>query len=198
MATTNIKARYARAVNSGNLLVRSAKHTADEANTVLGDPEVLGAYGLADRNLTRGHDGQGRSFTPAPLAVSLERLFSGDHRAAHAIVRILAGEAFKEARRHRIQLSQVQAHDMGCAVLAWFQNGTCQPCGGRGFPLIPDSPVQSAHECEHCGGEGKIPFRKQFRQEWKDLADWLKDQMERESGRAAPAAMKTLADRMTL
>lgn len=190
MATMILRQRYASAVHSKSL-------TVDE-KTTYSDTDVLGAHGLADRNLARGHDGRGRSFTPAPLAVPLERLFSGDHKASHEIVRILAEEAFIEARRWKIQLNRVQAHDMACAVLAWFQHGTCQPCGGRGFPIIKDSPIQSAHECEYCAGSGKIPLRKQFRQEWKDLADWLKDKMEAESGKAGVEAMKLIAARMDL
>ncbi len=199
---TNIRQRYARAVHSGNLLVRSAKHTADEADTVLGDPEVLGAYGLADRNLVEGRelgrDRKWRSVTPAPLAVPLERLFAGDHRAAHEIVRIMADMVFGEARRLRIQLSSVQASDMARATLAWFRNGTCRPCGGLGKPLIKDSPVQSAQDCDKCGGTGKIMFESNFRYEWKPLALWLKDRMEKESGRAAPAAMRALSNSMDL
>ncbi len=194
----NIRKRYSSAVHSRNLTVKSAKNNTDDAETVIGDPEVLGAFGLADRNLTRGHDGQGRSFTPAPLAVPLERLFAGDHRAAHEIVCILAYEAFIEARRTKVNLSRVQAHDMARAVLAWFRNGACQPCGGRGFPLIKDSPVQSANECDSCDGTGKIAFDANFRHEWKPLARWLKEQMEIESGRAGPAAMRALSERMDL
>jgi hypothetical protein len=194
----NIKTRYAAAVNSGNLTVKSAKNATDEAETVIGDPEVLGAYGLADRDLERGHDSQDRKFTPAPLAVPLERLFAGDSNAAHRIVRILADMAFTEARRLGVKLSRTQAQDMARATLAWFRNGTCEPCGGRGFPMIKDSPVMAAHACEHCKGTGKIPFEKQFRFEWKPLARWLKEGMELECGRAAPRAMRTLAGRMDL
>jgi hypothetical protein len=197
MAT--IRARYAHAVHSGNLLVRSAKHTSDEAQTVLGDPEVLGAFGLADRNLTNGVDGSGKPCNFAPLAVPLERLFAGDTRAAHTIVEILAGMAFIEARARSIKLAEYQAHNMARAVLAWFRNGTCLPCGGRGFPTIKDSPVQSATPCTHCGEKpGKIPLLKHFRYEWKPLVLMLKDHVESESEKAGPAAMRTLAPRLEL
>jgi hypothetical protein len=194
----NIKTRYAAAVNSGNLTVKSAKNATDEAETVIGDPEVLGAYGLADRDLVRGHDSQDRKFTPAPLAVPLERLFAGDDKAAHEIVRIMADMVFVRARKLDIKLSATQAQDMARATLAWYRNGACKPCGGRGFPLIQDTPVQSKHACEHCDGVGKIPFEKQFRFEWKPLARWLKEGIELECGRAGPRAMRTLAGRMDL
>lgn len=188
MAT--VTERYAAAVHSKSL-------TVDE-RTAYSDTDVLAAYGIADRNLERGFDGRGRSFTPAPLAVPLERLFAGDHKAAHEIVLILAGKAFMEARRLGVKLSQPQAHDMACMMLAWFRNGTCQPCGGRGKPTIKDSPVMTAHDCDHCLGTGKILFYKQFRYEWKPLAEWLKDEMDRACARAAPAAMRFLRDQMDL
>lgn len=194
----NIKTRYAAAVHSGNLTVKSAKNNTEEAQTVIGDPEVLGAYGLADRDLERGFDNKDRKFSPAPLAVPLERLFAGDSNAAHSIVRILADMAFAEARKTGIQLDRVQAQNMAKATLAWFRNGTCQPCKGRGKPAIKDSPVLAAHDCEHCKGTGKILFEKQFRFEWKPLARWLKEAMEMECGRAAPAAMRALSQRMDL
>lgn len=191
---TNMRARYSRAVHSGNLtVVRGESHE----EVLLNDPEVLGAYGLADRNLTagreRGRDGKERPVTPAPLAVPLERLFAGDARAAHEVVRILADAAFNEARRRRVKLDQVQAFDMARAVLAWFRNGVCRPCGGRGFPIIKDSPVQSVVACEHCAGIGKVPLLKHFRYEWKPIVTWLKDRIDDESGRASSAAMRTLA-----
>lgn len=187
---TAIRERYSSAVHSVSL-------TVDE-KTTYSDTDVLGAYGLADRNLKRGHDGSGRSFTPAPLAVPLERLFAGDNTAAHEIVSILSASAFMEARRLRVKLSYHQAHDMACMMLAWFRNGACKPCGGRGKPAIKDSPVLSAHDCDHCAGTGKILFEKEFRYEWKPIAVWLKDCMEAESGRAGPAAMRTIAEKMTL
>ncbi|MBC7605078.1 MAG: hypothetical protein H7255_20770 [Ramlibacter sp.] len=194
----NIRARYARAVHSGNLTVIGSKNNTDDAETTERDPEILGAYGLADRDLVRGQDAKGRTFKPAPLAVPLERLFAGDGRAAHQIVGILAYMASTEARRLGVKLAPVQAMDMAKATLAWFRNGTCKPCGGRGFPMLKDSPVQSAHACDRCQGSGKIPFEKEFRFEWKPVARWLKEQIELESGRAGPAAMKTLAGRMSL
>lgn len=194
----NIKTRYASAVHSSNLTVRSGKHATADAETVIGDPEVLGAYGLADRDLERGHDRNGKTFNPAPLAVPLERLFSGDARAAHDIVRILSELAFDQSRHLGVKLSQVQATDMARATLAWFRNGTCQPCGGRGKPAIKDSPVLSSKDCDHCKGTGKILFERQFRHEWRPLALWMKERMEDESAKAAPAAMKKLAGKMDL
>lgn len=198
----NIRARYASAVHSSNLTVKSAKNNTEDAETVIGDPEVLGAYGLADRNLVegreRGRDGKWRSITPAPLAVPLERLFAGDARAAHEVVRVLAGLAFEESRRLGVKLSQVQSEDMARATLAWYRNGTCKPCGGRGKPLIKDSPVQSANDCDACGGTGKIKFERHFRYEWKPLAVWLRDRLDEESSKAGPAAMRTIAGKMDL
>jgi hypothetical protein len=194
----NIRARYARAVHSANLTVKDGRGNTEDAETVIGDPEILGAHGLADKYLARGFDNRDRKFSPAPLAVPLERLFAGDSNAAHEIVRILADMAFEQSYAFDTKISRTQAQDMAKATLAWFRNGTCLPCGGRGFPLIKDSPVQSSKACEHCKGGGKIPFDRNFRHEWKPLARWLKDRMEAESGRAGPNAMRALAGKMEL
>jgi hypothetical protein len=158
----------------------------------------LGAHGLADKYLARGFDNANRKFTPAPLAVPLERLFAGDSNAAHEIVRMLADMALEQSYAFDTKIGRTQAQDMAKATLAWFRNGTCVPCGGRGFPLIKDSPVQSANECDHCNGSGKIPFDSNFRHEWKPLARWLKERVEAEAGRAAPNAMRALAAKMDL
>ncbi len=191
---TMLRERYSSAVHARSLAV--------DEKTTYSDTDVLGAYGLADKHLTQGHDGnereEGRRFTPAPLAVPLERLFAGDNNAAHEIVRILAEMAFFEARRWNVKMSRPQSHDMACMMLAWFRNGACKPCGGRGKPAIKDSPVLSAHDCDQCKGTGKINFEQEFRYEWKPIAIWLKECMEEESGRAGPAAMRTIAAKMVL
>jgi hypothetical protein len=194
----NIRARYARAVHSANLTVKDGRGNTEDAETVIGDPEILGAHGLADKYLARGFDNANRKFTPAPLAVPLERLFAGDSNAAHEIVRMLADMALEQSYAFDTKIGRTQAQDMAKATLAWFRNGTCVPCGGRGFPLIKDSPVQSANECDRCNGSGKIPFDSNFRHEWKPLARWLKERVEAEAGRAAPNAMRALAAKMDL
>ncbi|MDN8612778.1 hypothetical protein [Variovorax ginsengisoli] len=171
--------RYASAVRSSCL-------TVDE-RTTFSDTDVLGAMGLAARALTsEGH----------PLAVALERLFAGDNGASIEIVEVLATMIRGKAPALRLKLTTTQAVDMARACLAWHRDGVCRPCGGHGTLVIPGSRTLGVQQCKPCRGHGKIPFERQFRVEWRDLAAWLVAEMEREQGRAGPAAMKALAPRL--
>ena len=189
----NIRARYASAIASGNLTLKSAKHSSDGASTIIDSPVVVGGYGIADRDLARGHDAAGNTFHPAPLAVPLERVLAGDAKAAHEIARRMTSLALGRSYGMGLEMTYAQCHDIARAVLAWYLHGTCQPCGGRGKPMIPNSPVQSAHDCGHCKGSGKVEFDGNFRHEWKPLARWLRERVEDEAARAARAAMKATA-----
>lgn len=193
MAT--ITDRYTTAVHSRNLSV--------DEKTRMSDTDVLAAMGWADRTLTDGKDRQGRHHVEAPLAVPLQRLFSGDNRAAHDIVRTLADMAWRQARGMKVKLNRPQAHDLACQCLAWHRNGTCTNCGGLGYDKIPGTTTLSSHECGVCRASGKIPFEdaidpKGTNDGLRELGRWLLNQMERDMGRAGPLAMAALAERMEL
>ena len=188
--------RYATAISSSNLKASKEAHKAE--SHVSDDIEILGAMGLADRDLTRGFMTDGTPVKPAPLAVALERLFAGDNNAAHDIVRKLASMAYAYSRGIRVKLNRPTAHDMACACLAWHRNGRCRPCGGHGLTLIPGSKTHSSHACQECKGTGMVPFDKQFRPEHREIAHWLVMQMQRELGRAGPQAMRLLSNTMDL
>lgn len=170
-----------------------------------GDRDVLGAFGLADRRLRDGWVPTGRDtgyhIPKAPLAVALERLFSGDNHASREIVELMAAMVFDHSWKVRVKISRPGAYDMACAVLAWHRDGVCKPCGGHGLKVIPGAPILGERSCESCGGVGKIPFDEQFtdngqRADLAELAHWLLAEVDREAGRAAPEAMKALAERM--
>lgn len=171
--------RYASAVRSSHL-------TVDE-RTTYSDTDVLGAMALADRNLTKDSH---------PLAVALERLFTGDNGAAPKIVGVLAGMVRGKAPALKLKITLTQAEDIARACLAWHRDGVCKPCGGHGTLVIPGSTTLGTQTCKPCRGEGRVPFERQFRVEWRDLAAWLVSEMEREQARAGPAAMKMIAPRL--
>lgn len=177
--------RYASAIRSSRLTV--------EAKTNMSDTDVLGAMGLADRELTTGKDSQGNSVYPAPLAVALERLFSGDNSASLAVVKILSRKAWERAKASRIRLRRDEATEMAKACLAWHRDGTCKPCGGHGTLLIPGSTTLGTTRCKKCKGAGVIPFESQFELELVPIADWLVAEMQRDMSRAGPAAMRKIA-----
>lgn len=189
--------RYASAVHSSNLKVsRELDKTMD---TVIDDTDTLGAMGLADRDLTRGHTTKGDPVRPAPLAVSLERLLAGDTNAAHDIVRTLADLVWRRGRDMHIKVDHQKAKHIAKCCLAWFRHGACKTCGGHGYSLIPGVPSLSSHECPACGGTGKIRLSDAFpKPKDLELALWLTDEIERETGRAAPRAMALLAQKMEL
>lgn len=171
--------RYASAVRSSSLK--------SEERTVFSDCDVLGAFGLAARILEdEGH----------PLAVPLQRLFTGDNGAALQIVEVLAQMARGKAPSLRTDITILQANDMAKACLAWHRDGVCKPCGGHGQLLIKGTKTIGGAFCRPCRGTGRMPFEKQFRHEWRELARWLVAEMEREQGRAGPAALKAIAPRL--
>lgn len=189
----SITDRYATAIRSSCLTV--------DARTVYSDTDVLGAMGLAHRDLSEGRTwsrGQQVSIPKAELAVPLERLFMGDNGAAQEIVEILVEWLRGKAPAMKLKLTTVQCADMARACLAWHRDSTCKPCGGHGQGLIKGSTTIGGAICKHCKGAGQIPFEKQFRHEHRDLARWLVGEMEREQGRAGPAAMRKIAASMEL
>jgi hypothetical protein len=167
--------RYASAIRSSNL-----KH--DERSTH-SDTDVIGAFGLADKWLSKYGD---------TLSVPLTRLFMGDNGAAAQIIEVLAGMARGKAPALHTDITKAQADDMARACLAWHRDSTCKACGGHGQFVIKGSTTIGGAICKTCKGTGKILFEKQFRHEWRDLARWLVSEMEREQGKSGPAAMEAL------
>ncbi len=202
MATdTTLEERYRASINTSNL--------GSDPRTFRSPSDVVGAYGLADKRLTDGWvptgPGQGYRIPEAPLAVPLERLFAGDRRAAHEIVRILAGMAWSKAKAQKMKpaLGRAEAHDLACACLAWHMGGVCKACGGHGYETIPGTKTLSDRDCEACRGTGKIPFEDAIdpskrNHALRELARWLVAEMTREAGNAGPRAMEAIAARMSL
>lgn len=165
--------RYSSAVNSSNLSVSE--------RTQWSDSDVLGAAGLAAKH--------------EPLGLALTRLFADGK--PEQVVSILSDMAFRRARTLKVKLSGVEAGDLAKAVLAYYRHGTCQPCGGTGYKVIPGTPVQG-DQCPHCGGTGKIPFDRQFPESVRELARWLSGEIDRSQVAAGRAAMAMLAPRLEL
>lgn len=177
----NINDRYATATRSSNLRSRP--------ETTASDSDVLGAAGLADRKLTKeGH----------PIAVALERLFSGDNTAAREIVWLLATWAWNRARDQRVPLRHTESVDIARSVLAWHRDGICRPCNGLGYLIAAGSPYLSSSECPACRGTKKRPFEREFRAAHRPIAHQVLDELDRELSRAGPAVMAKLAPRMSL
>ncbi|RYF50298.1 MAG: hypothetical protein EOO27_32025 [Comamonadaceae bacterium] len=174
--------RYATAVRSSCLTV--------DPRTTFSDTDVLGAMGLAARELKKEDKHS--------LAVALERLFLGDNSASVEIVDALATKLRNKAAEDHLKMTAGQCRDVARACLAWHRHGTCRPCGGHGKLPIEGTPHLGEESCPVCMGRGQYPFEIQFREEWRGLAVWLVEFMKREQGRAGPAAMRKLAPKLDL
>jgi len=164
--------RYNTAIHASNL--------ASDPLTTWSDTDVIGAAGLAARH--------------EPLGIELARMLAGG--GSGQVVAYLADMAYIRSQGIKGgRLSRVEAIEIAKAVLAWFTHGTCHPCGGTGYARIKDAP-SLGDECRHCGGTGKIPFDSQFRHEWREVARWLQDGIERTQANAGVIAMQKIAPKL--
>lgn len=196
-----IEERYRSAINTSNMGV--------DERTYRSASDVVGAMGLADKHLTEGWvttgPGKGYDIKESPLSAPLQRLLSGDNRASHEIVRILAEMLWKRAEGQNTKPKIIRpiATDIARACLGWFRHGTCKACGGHGFEMIKNTPIKSACECQSCKGKGKMPLERSLdpdheHPEYRALGIWLASEMERALGRAGPAAMAAIAPKLDL
>lgn len=77
-------------------------------------------------------------------------------------------------------------------MLAWWSDGVCTACDGRGYEIIKGTPSLSDRMCSHCHGSGKRPYP-------RDAAHvWMEAELHRMSSIAASEVMKRLASSMVL
>jgi hypothetical protein len=58
------------------------------------------------------------------------------------------------------------AWKIAAEMLAWHLHGVCEPCEGRGYEVIKDTPSLSDNMCSHCGGQGKRPYPREASHVW--------------------------------
>ena len=131
---SNIQELYTVSRNTSNLK--------SNPRTVRSPADVIAAAGMAAQDneiamLLWGVTFQGKSSQKWLLVAELENK--------------LAGKMFKERWKGNPRLIAQE-------VIAWHLHGTCQPCGGRGYRVIKDTPMLSDDLCTHCGGTGKVPL----------------------------------------
>lgn len=164
-----ITERYASSINSSNLKSRP--------ETTYSDTDTLGAFGIAAKYV--------------PLGVALQRLFVDGK--AHDAIETMATMVQNKSHRIKDRLSYSQAIDLSKKVLAWYRYGTCTECGGTGKEVIFEpKPHLSDEDCPTCRGTGKRPFEPSFTHDTRDLALWLKGEVEREQAWAGREAMRVI------
>ena len=140
--------------------------TADRPN------DVIGAAGMAAQThemalMLWGVLYQGKTAQKHRLAELL-----GDHlNAAMNRDRRLKGDAWKIARM----------------MLAWHCEGVCNPCEGRGYEVIQNTPSLSDRVCSHCHGSGKRSYPREA------AYVWMEAELSRMTAIAAGEVMKRLA-----
>lgn len=165
---SHIQERYAVSRNTSNLKSVFA--------TTMSPSDVIAAAGMAAQEneiamLLWGVTFQGRASQKWMLVEALERMLAGK----------MIKERWKGSPKHIAQ-----------EVVAWHLHGTCQPCGGRGYRVIKDTPMLSDDICTHCGGTGKVPLPS------SDIHRWLADLLAKLTAVAGGEVMKKLNIRMEL
>jgi len=196
------KERYASAVNSSNLSVKS--------ETTYSDTDVLTAMGLAARH--------------HPLGAALQRLFvDGKARECVDLMAKMAREyslsvdrdlendtyggkprpqrrgTSATIRRTPRGLSPFQSQRLAEKVLAWYRHGVCTDCGGTGKEIIIEpKPHLGEDDCQTCRGTGRRLFEPNFTVETLEVACWLRDEVSKHQAFAGRAAMVAIGVNMDL
>lgn len=166
--------RYATAIRSSNLAV--------DERTTYSDSDVLGAAGLAAKNL--------------PIGGGMARLVYGDNHATEAIVQHLTEMTFEKSFKLKLKITKEDARLVSQACLAWSRDGSCKHCGGHGKVLIKGTKTLGDRDCHVCQGSGRIPLERQFSVDGvKELARWLVNQIEMNLSLFAPAVRDRVQER---
>ena len=118
-----------------------------------------------------------------PLGVSLWRLkVSGDARefphVIEGLVELLLRKGINEGESVRL-VNRVLKHHL---------DDLCKLCSGRGYNLIPGTPVLSDNLCIGCGGQGRVRMINP-----DETAEWLLEQIARMEQEVAAAIMRKLS-----
>lgn len=157
----SIEERYVAATNSRDLSLKPQART---------DADILLAAGYAAAGNAR-----------ASLALEFYRLKATGDLAEFRRLSDIAGSWLcgRSMRKGRRKMAMIQARDLATRVLFWWRAPACQPCGGRGHPLMPNSPVINfGHDCDVCRGTGQYPIHRIVPPGTADEARWLVDEVD--------------------
>lgn len=156
-------------------------------------PSITERYATADRpNDVIGAAGMAaRSSKDVALAVSLwGLLFGGKTINKHQVADGLAENMNRQMGRDR--RLKGDAWKIAKEMLAWWCDGVCTACDGRGYEAIQGTPSLSDNLCSHCHGSGKRPYP-------RDAAHiWMEQELGRLTAIGAAEVMKKLAKAIDL
>jgi hypothetical protein len=121
--------------------------------------------------------------------------YGNDATSYHALLAAWKDKVEKKAGlRHWPK--HITAHKVAEMSLRHWLNDVCEPCSGKGFEVIPGSPMLSDAPCKACKGDGKRALV--CEENWRDfITDMIEDLDEMARG-AASNAMKRLANDMDI
>lgn len=172
--------RYARATQSSDLSPTVERRT---------DADVLMAAGIAA-------SGDPRKI----LALAIYRLgVTGDRSSLWQIVEEcdgwLAGHLSRKGRR---PMPKAARRQLIVSVLGWYQNQTCDFCGGTGIAVEEDAGRSVGSICEACHGSCKKPLQREVPPAYELSARWLADQIDQHALLIHKEMAKLLSQRMDL
>ncbi len=155
------KERMVRSQTSSNL--------GEAVNGEFGDIDIVRATGMVGQS--------------NPIGVSLWRLkYAGDSAEFPKVVTALAEMLAKRNVKYKDALL------LALNAVKHYVDDVCKPCVGRGYDIIPGTPVLSDQICTHCRGAGRAPF-----EHTGDESEWLEVTISRMEREVAGAVMKKLA-----
>jgi hypothetical protein len=136
----------------------------------IGDIDVVRACGMAGVNNSFG--------------LAMWRLkFSGDEKE---LGRVATGAW--ELLTSRYPSEDKHLHRVRTVIAHWL-NDVCEPCHGRGYSVVPGTPMLSDNPCEHCDGTGRVKLQAD------DAAKWLLEEMAKIEREIAVAVMRKINPR---
>jgi hypothetical protein len=165
---TAIQERYSTARNATNLKMKT--------ETNFAPVDILTAVGMA-------------SDASREAIMLWEVTFQGKTSAKLACVEMLSKKLAAQMIKNRWKGSPSR---IASQVLAWHLHGTCQPCGGRRYQHIQETPSLSDKLCLSCNGTGKMRLPRE------DAYSWLQDYTEKLISQAGGKVMQKLAISMEL
>jgi len=163
-----ISERYATARNTSNLAM--------DVQTNMAPFDVLTAAGMA-------------AHASREAIMLWEVTFNGKTSAKLACIEMLEKKLVGQMLRNRWK---GDARRITQEVFAWHMHGTCQPCAGRGYEMVPGTPHLSDRLCKSCNGTRKVKLPR------SDSHEWLNRYIEYLIASAGGKVMQKLASDMDL
>lgn len=117
-------------------------------------------------------------------------MYEGKSSQKHRLVEKL-GDLLNRKMIHNRALKG-NAWKIAAEMLAWHCDGVCEPCEGRKYEVIQDTPSLSDKICHHCHGSGKRPYPREA------AHVWMEAELSRMTAIAAGEVMKRLRTDMEL